>query len=197
MGQATDGHDSKAVQVSPDTHWPEMRILVLVVNDQKKDTSSTDGMQQSVKTSKLMKVSNYINITINDDLIKERINIVPHRMQEMEQAILSKDYETFGKLTMQDSDDFHAVCADTDPPIYYLKPISHQIIHIIKCFNTFSGKTKVIHSFIHSVDSHYHQAAYTFDAGPNAVIYLLQENVVPILALVMHYFPPQKTPLTR
>jgi hypothetical protein len=31
-----------------------MRILVCVVNDQKKETSSTDGMQQSVKTSKLL-----------------------------------------------------------------------------------------------------------------------------------------------
>jgi len=134
MGTATDGHDSKAIQVASDTHWPEMRILVLVVNDQKKDTSSTDGMQQSVKTSKLM---------------KERVNIVPGRMKEMERAILEKDYQTFGVLTMKDSDDFHAVCADTEPPIYYLKPISHQIIHMINSFNSFYGNVK---------------AAYTFDA---------------------------------
>jgi diphosphomevalonate decarboxylase len=33
------------------------------------------------------------------------------------------------------------------------------------------------------------QAAYTFDAGPNAVIYALKESVPQLLALVNHFFP--------
>lgn len=31
MGQKDDGKDSIAQQVEPETHWPELRILVLVV----------------------------------------------------------------------------------------------------------------------------------------------------------------------
>lgn len=31
MGQKDDGKDSLAQQVEPETHWPELRILVLVV----------------------------------------------------------------------------------------------------------------------------------------------------------------------
>lgn len=31
MGQQDDGKDSVAQQVAPETHWPELRILVLVV----------------------------------------------------------------------------------------------------------------------------------------------------------------------
>lgn len=31
MGQRDDGKDSLAQQVEPETHWPELRILVLVV----------------------------------------------------------------------------------------------------------------------------------------------------------------------
>jgi len=31
MGKLSDGSDSKAIQVKPETYWPEMRILVLVV----------------------------------------------------------------------------------------------------------------------------------------------------------------------
>lgn len=31
MGQKEDGKDSIAQQVEPDSHWPELRILVLVV----------------------------------------------------------------------------------------------------------------------------------------------------------------------
>lgn len=31
MGEQDDGKDSVAQQVEPETHWPELRILVLVV----------------------------------------------------------------------------------------------------------------------------------------------------------------------
>lgn len=168
MGTLEDGSDSKAVEVASEKDWPEMEILVLVVNDQKKDTSSTDGMQQSVKTSNLMQTR-----------IKD---IVPKRMIEIEEAIKTKNFPVFGELTMRDSDSFHDVCADTIPPIYYLKPISKDIIHVINSYNKYCGVVS---------------AAYTFDAGPNAVIYLLKDHVVPILSLALHYFPPNKTPLAN
>ena len=75
------------VQVAPREHWPEMETLVLVVSAQKKPVSSTAGMQTSVLTSSLM---------------RERADvIVPARMREMERAIAERDFETFGKLTMQ------------------------------------------------------------------------------------------------
>lgn len=32
MGKKDDGKDSLAQQVEPETHWPELRILVLVVS---------------------------------------------------------------------------------------------------------------------------------------------------------------------
>lgn len=56
MGTDVAGSDSIAVQVDDENHWPEMRVLVCVVNDKKKETSSSDGMQNSVRTSKLLKV---------------------------------------------------------------------------------------------------------------------------------------------
>lgn len=102
-------------------------------------------------------------------------------MKEMEEAIAKKDYQKFGDLTMKDSDDFHAVCADTVPPIHYLSDASHAVIALIHKYNAFVGKL---------------QAAYTFDAGPNAVIYLEKQHVVETLALVLHHFGPHAdTPL--
>ena len=64
-----------------------MEVLVLVVSEQKKPVSSTAGMQTSVETSSLM---------------GERVGVVvPQRIREMEQAIASRDFQAFGKLTMQ------------------------------------------------------------------------------------------------
>ncbi len=34
------------------------------------------------------------------------------------------------------------------------------------------------------------KVAYTFDAGPNAVLYALSSDIPEILALVTHFFPP-------
>jgi diphosphomevalonate decarboxylase len=161
MGTRADGSDSMAVQVAPETHWPEMEVLILVVNDNRKETSSTEGMQQTANTC---------------DMMEYRVKqIVPRRMVQMEQAILNRDYETFADITMRDSDDFHAVCAATQPPIYYMNDISRRVVRVIHEYNMLSGHKK---------------CAYTFDAGPNACLYLPRANVVEVLALIQTHFPP-------
>ena len=78
---------------------PEMQILIFVVNAGKKAVSSSSGMQTSVKTSALI-----------DHRAKV---VVPQRMRDIEAAIQAKDFETFGKITIQDSNQFHAICLDT------------------------------------------------------------------------------------
>lgn len=35
------------------------------------------------------------------------------------------------------------------------------------------------------------QVTYTFDAGPNAVIFTLQQHVAEFVQLVQHFFPPE------
>jgi diphosphomevalonate decarboxylase len=82
-------------------------------------------------------------------------------MKEMQEAIKNKDFEAFGKVTMMDSNSFHATCLDTFPPIFYLNDVSRAAIKIVESINAAAGK--II-------------AAYTFDAGPNAVVYYLEEN---------------------
>ena len=61
---------------------------------------------------------------------------------------------------MQDSNQFHAVCLDTYPPIFYMNDTSKAIIRLVHALNAFNGSIC---------------AAYTFDAGPNAVIYTLEK----------------------
>ena len=147
MGTKDDGSDSAAVEVAPASHWPDMRAIILVANAGKKDVSSTAGMQQTVHTSALM---------------QHRIqNLVPQRMKEMEKAVTERDFESFARLTMKDSNTFHATCLDTDPPIFYMNDTSRAAIRMVDSINETAGKVV---------------AAYTFDAGPNAVVYYLAES---------------------
>ncbi|XP_056134948.1 diphosphomevalonate decarboxylase [Lampris incognitus] len=162
MGQRDDGKDSIAQQVAPETHWPELRVLVLVASAERKPVGSTSGMQTSVETSRLLK--------------HRADSVVPGRMEEMVEAVHRKDFATFAELTMKDSNQFHATCLDTYPPIFYLNNVSRQVI-----------------SLVHQYNRHYRdiRVAYTFDAGPNAVIYTLQENVAEFVQVVRHFFPPE------
>lgn len=169
MGEKEDGSDSLAVQIAPETHWPDLEALICVVSDAKKGTSSTAGMQSTIKTSTLM---------------NERINqVVPARMESMKKAILEKDFQSFAELTMRDSNQFHAVCLDTYPPIFYMNDTSRAIIQLIHEYNATSNDGKL-------------KAAYTYDAGPNAVIYAPKENMKEIIQLIGHYFPSNKEPAT-
>lgn len=157
-GGALDGSDSLAVQVAPASHWPGMRAAVLVVSAAKKDVSSTNGMQATVATSRLF---------------RHRADVVvPERMEAMKAAIQKRDFEAFAGLTMADSNQFHAVCLDTLPPIFYLNDVSRASIRVVEEINRVAGKSI---------------AAYTFDAGPNCVIYYEQENEALILGVLKLY----------
>lgn len=145
-GTAADGSDSLAEEVAPASHWPQMRALILVVSADKKAVGSTLGMQTTVQTAKLF---------------PSRLEVVPGRMAEMEKAIAKRDFETFARVTMQDSNTFHACCLDSWPPIQYLNDVSKAAMDAV---NTINGRAARL------------ICAYTFDAGPNAVIYYLEED---------------------
>ncbi|XP_057709263.1 diphosphomevalonate decarboxylase isoform X1 [Corythoichthys intestinalis] len=162
MGHQSDGKDSLAQQVEPETHWPELRILVLVASAERKHVGSTSGMQTSVQTSCLLK--------------HRAESVVPGRMVEMIKAVHSKDFTEFAELTMKDSNQFHATCLDTYPPIIYLNRVSHQVINLVHRYNHHYGETRV---------------AYTFDAGPNAVIFTLEQHIPDFIQAVRHFFPPE------
>jgi diphosphomevalonate decarboxylase len=161
MGSAAAGWaDSRAVPVAAASDWPELETLILVVNDAKKDTSSTAGMGQSVKTSPLLRF--------------RADSVVDGRLAKIEQAFKAKDFAAFGELTMADSNQFHATCLDTMPPIFYLNDTSRQIMRLVHAFNDFHGAVV---------------AAYTFDAGPNAVIFVPKPLHATLTAFMTHFFP--------
>lgn len=156
-GTKEDGSDSMAEEVAPVSHWPEMRALILVVSAEKKGVPSTAGMQTTVETS-----------TLSPARFKE---IVPRRLSEIEKAIQERDFETFARVTMQDSNSFHAICLDSWPPIHYMNDVSRAAMNAVETANRKAGKLI---------------CAYTFDAGPNAVIYYLEEDAHRVAGVFKH-----------
>lgn len=159
-GSAKDGTDSIAEEVAPASHWPDMRALILVVSADKKGVASTAGMQTTVETSSLFKA--------------RAETIVPERMAAMEEAIKAKDFPKFAEITMRDSNSFHACCLDSWPPIHYLNDVSRAAMNAVETINRKAGKLI---------------AAYTFDAGPNAVIYY-EEKDAKLVAGVFKFIMP-------
>lgn len=136
------GDDSEAVPVAAAAHWPGIRALILVISAARKDVPSTAGMQATVATSALFAA--------------RASEVVPVRMARMRAAVAARDFPAFGELAMRDSNGFHATCLDTWPPIFYLNDASRAAIRAVEALNAAAGRIV---------------AAYTFDAGPNAVIF--------------------------
>lgn len=163
MGKAENGSDSIAVQLTDEKHWDDLVIIIAVVSARQKETSSTSGMRDTVETSLLLQ-----------HRAKE---VVPKRIIQMEEAIKNRDFPSFARLTCADSNQFHAVCLDTQPPIFYMNDTSHKIISCVEKWNRSEGTPQV---------------AYTFDAGPNAVLISRnRETAALLLQRLLFHFPPK------
>jgi diphosphomevalonate decarboxylase len=160
MGSAADGSDSQAVEVAPASSWPEMRALILVASAGKKDVGSTNGMQLTAATSQLFAA--------------RVAAVVPKYMAAITKAIQDRDFESFGMTTMRDSNNFHATCLDTWPPITYLNDASRAVMQAVMAINAKAGRTI---------------AAWTFDAGPNAVVYYEEKNSDAVLGVLKAVLP--------
>ena len=160
MGRNPDGSDSAAKQLFPASHWPQLHVLILVANDARKKVPSSKGMKLSVETSQLLKHRAEV--------------LVPETMKEMKEAIEAKNLAKFAELTMKDSNQLHAVCLDTFPPCVYMNGTSHSVAELVHEVNEAAGRTV---------------AGYTFDAGPNACLYLLEADVALLASVLRHFFP--------
>ena len=166
-GFKEDGSDSVIRQIAPADHWPELVDIIAIASTTKKKVSSRAGMKETVATSRLYKA---------------RLDYAEKASEEMEKAILAKDFERMAMQTMVDSNNMHAVMLDTYPPVRYLNDVSNSVISAITELNASEGKNI---------------AAYTFDAGPNANIITLEEYKPKVLACLEGIEGIQKTITTK
>lgn len=120
-------------------------------------------MQNSVRTSKLLQAR------IRD--------VLPERLTAMRRAIRDRDFEIFAQTTMQESNQLHAICLDTFPPLVYLAPCSFLIMRIVHAMNELAGRSV---------------AAYTCDAGAHVFLFILEKDVPMVLRTLRAAFTMEK-----
>lgn len=147
-GALPDGSDCLASSIYTSDHWPQLRCLVMISSTEEKTVSSSQGMQRTLLSSALY---------------PERMRILPHRLQSLLEAIKTHDFHAFAKIVMMESNQLHALCLDTFPPLRYLDANAFKVIQLIHEINE-REEGKLL-------------AAYTFDAGPNPFIFCLEDNL--------------------
>lgn len=88
----------------------------------------------------------------------------------MKEAVKERDMNKVMKLMIKDSNQFHAVCLDTYPPLFYLNDFSRNVINLVVKVN------KIVEKHI----------GYTFDAGPHAVLLIHREIYEDFFKLIVN-----------
>ncbi len=115
-GSAPDGSDSFASQAFPQSHWPELRLVVAMVSREEKEVKSRDGMRSTVETSPYYPAW----VKSADDEIAGAL-----------EAISARDLEKIGELAERNAWRMHATALAADPPLCYLKPATLAVIHAL------------------------------------------------------------------
>ena len=82
-------------------------------------------------------------------------------------SVKERNFFSFANIVMRASNNLHAICQGTYPAIMYLNDTSKRIINNI-----------------HELNEEEIKAAYTFDAGPNAVVFTLDIYANDVLSML-------------
>lgn len=105
-----------AEPVAPNSHY-DVCMLVAIVEQERKDVSSTGGMETTRLTS---------------PYYRGWLEAAPALFQEVKDALLARDFERLAWGMERSTLLMHASMFGADPPIIYLKPTSVALIHAIR-----------------------------------------------------------------
>ncbi|RME79561.1 MAG: diphosphomevalonate decarboxylase [Methanobacteriota archaeon] len=122
--------------------------------------------EKKVKSRGGMKTSLLTNPLYKDWVAYEEENL----SKDFVSAVSNKDTGRMYEIIMRASNNLHMMCMGTYPPIMYLKESSFSIMDDIHKLN----KDSLV-------------AAYTFDAGPNPIVFTQEENLKEVISLLSNY----------
>jgi diphosphomevalonate decarboxylase len=116
-GEREDGADSYAVQRFAAEHWPELRMVVAILNRDEKEVKSRDGMKHTVETSP------YYPAWVKD--AEAEVGVA-------NALIAKKDLEGLGELSERNAWRMHSTAFAANPPLCYLMPNTLALIHHLR-----------------------------------------------------------------
>ncbi len=103
------------------------------------------------------------SLTSSSPFYQTRLAGIPNRIEQMKQAIKERDIEKFGQILEEEVLSFTAVNLTLNPYVLYLEPATIQVMKLCQKLRD-EGL----------------QAYFTFDAGPQPVVYCLGKDVAEI-----------------
>lgn len=106
-GARPDGLDSFATQLFPESHWPSLRLLVVVMSTEEKAVSSREGMRRTVETSPYY--SAWPALAEAD-------------VQAASALVARRELPALGELSERNAWRMHAIALGASPPLCYISP---------------------------------------------------------------------------
>ncbi|KAM0687493.1 diphosphomevalonate decarboxylase [Conglomerata obtusa] len=116
------------------------------------------------QVKKVSSTDGMIRTVLTSNLFKYRLLNVDDKIKLAEKYISERDFISLGELSMRESNEMHAIFLDTFPPIMYLNEESLGVIEAVHYANEKDFKM-----------------FYSFDAGPNPFIFVLENNYEDVL----------------
>lgn len=115
-GEKEDGSDSQAEQLFDANHWPSLRVMIVVVEQEAKKISSRAAMKNSIATS---------------PIYSQWVQESEYRIAPMRQAIAEKNFDLMGQLAEQDCLGMHATMHTSTPAVNFWTPATQRIMHLV------------------------------------------------------------------
>lgn len=107
--------DSYAEQIAPPDHW-DLRDLIAIVQTEHKKVGSTKGHE----------------LVDPSPFGAPRLAAAEQALPLVREALLTRDFETFGEETEQEAIRMHAVAMTSRPSVLYWSPETVRIIHAVR-----------------------------------------------------------------
>jgi len=115
-GEQPDGSDSFASRFAPASHWPELRVLAVILSREPKSVSSTMGMIRTSRTSPLFPTF---------------VEQCGRLAGEAQAAVENRDFERLARVAELSAQTMHGLCLTATPPILYVRPSTIEVIELV------------------------------------------------------------------
>jgi diphosphomevalonate decarboxylase len=112
LGELPDGSDAHAYQLKDEKFW-DLRIIIAITTEKEKQHSSSDGMENSAKTSPFY--NSWIESSQSD-------------LEKMRKAIAEKDIKKLGELSESSCLKMHSVMLSSRPALIYWNKVTMDVI---------------------------------------------------------------------